>query len=200
MLLDFYYDIVCPYAYLGSTQVEALAEKYRATLCFKPILLGGVLQSVGSPTVPMDSMPPSKAKLNFLDMQRWADLWQVAFQFPMSHPRRTVHCMRTIVAAGDQGVAAMHALYRAYWVDNQDVADANVVKQVLEQAGLDPTWSDAATTQEIKDTLRASTAEAVERGVFGVPTFVVGENLFWGQDRMHFVENALQAAGEPLNQ
>jgi len=194
--VDFYYDIVCPYAYLGSTQIQALADKCGATVSYKPILLGGVLQSVGSPTVPMDSMPPSKARHNLLDMQRWADLWNVELNFPNGHPRRTVHCMRTIFAAGDKGVETMHALYKAYWIDELDVANADVVAEILDKAGLDPAWSSLATQQPIKDTLRQKTAEAVECGVFGVPTFIVGDQLFWGQDRMDFVEAALRAADE----
>jgi len=192
--VDFYYDIVCPYAYLGSTQIETLAKKCGATLSFKPILLGGVLQSIGSPTVPMDTMPPSKARHNLLDMQRWADLWDVELHFPSGHPRRSVHSMRTILAAGNDGAKVMHALYQAYWVDGLDVAKPDVVADALTKAGLNAEWSTHATQQVIKDELRERTAEAVEQGVFGVPTFVVGDELFWGQDRMDFVEAALRGA------
>lgn len=192
--VDFYYDIVCPYAYLGSTQIQAIADRCGASISYKPILLGGVLQSVGSPTVPMDTMPPSKARHNLLDMQRWADLWNVPLNFPNGHPRRSVHCMRTIIASGDAGVEVMHALYKAYWVDELDIAQPDVVAQVLTAANLNAEWSTQATEQSIKDELRSKTAEAVEHGVFGVPTCIVGGELFWGQDRMDFVEAALRAA------
>ena len=192
--VDFYYDIVCPYAYLGSTQIQAIADRCGASITYKPILLGGVLQSVGSPTVPMDAMPPSKARHNLLDMQRWADLWNVPLNFPNGHPRRSVHCMRTIIASGDAGVETMHALYKAYWVDELDIAGPDVVAQVLTAAKLNPEWSNQATEQSIKDELRSRTAEAVENGVFGVPTCIVEGELFWGQDRMDFVEAALRSA------
>ena len=192
--VDFYYDIVCPYAYLGSTQIQAIADRCGASVSYKPILLGGVLQSVGSPTVPMNAMPPSKARHNLLDMQRWADLWKVPFKFPNGHPRRSVHCMRTILASGDAGVDVMHALYKAYWVDELDVAQPDVVGQALTDAGLNPEWSTQAVDQAIKDELRERTAEAVSHGVFGVPTCIVDGELFWGQDRMDFVEAALKAA------
>ena len=192
--VDFYYDIVCPYAYLGSTQIQAIADRCGASVSYKPILLGGVLQSVGSPTVPMNAMPPSKARHNLLDMQRWADLWKVPFKFPNGHPRRSVHCMRTILASGDAGVDVMHALYKAYWVDELDVAQPDVVGQALNDAGLNPEWSTKAVDQAIKDELRERTAEAVSHGVFGVPTCIVDGELFWGQDRMDFVEAALKAA------
>lgn len=192
--VDFYYDIVCPYAYLGSTQIQAIADRCGASVSYKPVLLGGILQSVGSPTVPMNAMPPSKARHNLLDMQRWADLWSVPFKFPNGHPRRSVHCMRTIIASADAGVEVMHALYKAYWVDELDVAKPEVITQVLASADLNPEWSAQATQQNIKDELREKTAEAVSRGVFGVPTCIVDGELFWGQDRMDFVEAALQAA------
>ena len=192
--VDFYYDIVCPYAYLGSTQIQAIADRCGASITYKPILLGGVLQSVGSPTVPMDAMPPSKARHNLLDIQRRADLWKVPLNFPNGHPRRSVHCMRTIVASGDAGVETMHALYKADWVDELDIAGPDVVAQVLTAAKLNPEWSSQATEQSIKDELRSKTAEAVERGVFGVPTCIVEGELFWGQDRMDFVEAALRSA------
>ena len=142
----------------------------------------------------MHAMPPSKARHNLLDMQRWADLWEVPFKFPNGHPRRSVHCMRTILASGDAGVDVMHALYKAYWVDEQDVAQPDVVAQVLTDAGLNPEWSAKAVEQTIKDELRERTAEAVSRGVFGVPTCIVAGELFWGQDRMDFVEAALKSA------
>ena len=88
----------------------------------------------------------------------------------------------------------MHALYKAYWVDELDVAKPEVITQVLTDADLNPEWSAQATQQNIKDELREKTAEAVSRGVFGVPTCIVDGELFWGQDRMDFVEAALQAA------
>ena len=102
--------------------------------------------------------------------------------------------MRTILASGDSGMDVMHTLYKAYWVDEQDVAQPEVVAQVLQAANLNPEWSHQATEQTIKDELRARTAEAVERGVFGVPTCIVNDEVFWGQDRLDFVEAALRAA------
>ena len=166
--VDFYYDIVCPYAYLGSTQIQAIADRCGASITYKPILLGGVLQSVGSPTVPMNAMPPSKARHNLLDMQRWADLWEVPFKFPNGHPRRSVHCMRTILASGDAGVDVMHALYKAYWVDGQDINDETLLNTLGKAHGVS---LDGARTQPIKDALRSNTADASDRGVFGVPSF-----------------------------
>ena len=99
--IDFYYDIVCPYAYLASTRIAALAKDTGANLSYQPILLGGVLKSIGSPIIPMDTMPVSKARHNMQDMNRWADLWGVELTLPLEHPRRSVHVMRCVLAAGD---------------------------------------------------------------------------------------------------
>ena len=123
--IDFYYDIVCPYAYLASTRIGALAEDAGAELIYRPILLGGVLKSVGSPTIPMDSMPASKAKHNVQDMHRWAALWGVELKLPMAHPRRSVHVMRCILAAEGELLKTSTAFFRAYWIDGLDITDTN---------------------------------------------------------------------------
>src|SRR5690606_1017630 len=91
---DFYYDVVCPYAYLASTQVPALEARCGVSLTFRPMLLGGVFRAIGSADRPGDRMSPGKARHNFLDMRRWADHFGVALSMPAEHPRRTVLAMR----------------------------------------------------------------------------------------------------------
>ena len=190
--IDFYYDVVCPYAYLASTRIHALAQDTGAELNYCPILLGGVLKSVGSPTIPMDSMPVSKARHNIQDMHRWADLWGVELKLPQAHPRRSVHAMRCILASGDDSIQASTAFFNAYWIDGLDIAQPEVCVDVLNHSGLNgPTISDKAVSPDIKDDLRKRTESALALGIFGVPSFVVGDELFWGQDRLHFVAEAL---------
>ena len=190
--IEFYYDIVCPYAYLASTRMSELAEKTGSTLRYCPILLRGVLKSVGSPVIPMDSMPASKARHNMLDMHRWADLWGVELKLPMAHPRRSVHAMRCVVAAGDAVLEASTAFFQAYWIDGLDVAQPQVCEDILTQAGLKGSEiSHKATTDAVKTELRQRTQEAIDQGIFGVPSYVVDGELFWGQDRLHFVAEAV---------
>lgn len=192
--IDFHYDLSCPYAYLASTQIEAVAARTGAQLSFRPMLLGGVFRAVGAPDAP--SFGPAKARLNLLDMNRWADHLGVPFTMPPTHPNRTVLALRAVIAAGADLVRATHALFRAYWARGEDVSKPEVVRAALDGAGLDGAALVArAEDPAIKAELRALTDEAVARGVFGAPAMVVTAggktDLYWGQDRLVFVENAL---------
>jgi 2-hydroxychromene-2-carboxylate isomerase len=192
--LDFHYDFSCPYAYLASTQIDALAARTGADLVYQPMLLGGVFRALGGPDTP--SLNPAKARLNLLDMHRWAEHLGVPLVMPPTHPNRTVLALRAALAAGAALPRASHALFRAYWAEGRDLAQPEVVRAALDGAGLDGAALVArAEDPAIKDELRARTDAAVARGVFGAPACVVtvGDHseLYWGQDRLLFVENAL---------
>jgi 2-hydroxychromene-2-carboxylate isomerase len=192
MELHFFYDLVCPYAYLASTQVEGLAARTGARLVWRPFLLGGVFRALGTADDPNEGMSPAKARNNLRDMERWAEHRGVPLRRPRGHPRRTVLALRALLAAGEGAAraAATHALYRAYWVEGRDVEDPAVVAGALDAVGLH--GSDlVARAGEQREALFRVTAEAAAAGVFGAPAFLVGDQLFWGQDRLHFVERAL---------
>ncbi len=197
--VDFYFDVVCPYAYLAHTQIESVCEKAGLAPRWVPILLGGLFRELGVGAGPAASMPAVKARQNALDMHRWAEHWDVPLTLPPGHPRRTVLAMRAITAAGDVPRAA-GALFRRYWRDGLDVADESVVRDALDAAGFDGARVLAQANEDAtKQALRDNTNAAKEAGVFGVPTFVVhhperGPALVWGQDRLHFLEVA--ARGE----
>ena len=190
--LRFYYDVVCPYAYLASVQVEAAAARGGATVSWRPVLLGGLFRKVAAPQVPAASMSAPRARFNLLDMYRCADRLGLPLTMPSAHPRRTVEAMRLLVGVGEgtTRVALTAALYRAYWGEGRDVSDRAVLDAIAREHGVDPALIDSP---EAREGLFASTAEASALGAFGVPTFAVGENekIWWGQDRLPLVEEAL---------
>jgi 2-hydroxychromene-2-carboxylate isomerase len=202
--VDFYFDVVCPWAYLASTAIDAVCARAGAELRWCPILLGGLFRTTGAGDGPMPGLAPAKAAMLERDLARWAERRGVVLRKPPEHPRRTVLAMRAVLAAPERDRArAAAALYRAYWVDGVDVTEPDVVARALGEAGLDGAALVGATSlASTKDGLRAATEEAAAAGAFGVPTFVVSgpglakPELFWGQDRLPFVERAAaRAAG-----
>ncbi len=194
--VDFFYDFVCPYAYLAHRRIEEVCASEGASLTHRPMLLGGVFRAIGAPDVPMAGLSPQKQRVNARDLERWSERLAMPLQFPASHPRRTVLALRAALAAGDALVPASHALFRAYWERGEDLEDAGVVRRALDDAGLDGEAIVAASgTDAGKAALRTATDEAVAAGVFGAPSFVVrtarGAQLFWGQDRLGFVKKAI---------
>lgn len=195
--VDFFYDFSCPYAYLAHTQIEALCARAGAELVWRPMLLGGVFKAVGTVQVPFTSMSPSKGRHNAFDMMRWADHFDVTLTVPPTHPNRTVLALRATLAADAEIPRASKAIFAAYWAHGRDVAEPAVVREALDSAGLDgAALVTRAEDPAIRADLRARTDAAIAHGVFGAPAFVVtapgvAGDLFWGQDRLHFVEKAL---------
>jgi 2-hydroxychromene-2-carboxylate isomerase len=187
--LHFWFDYSCPYAYLASTQVEALAARARATLVYEPMLLGGVFRALGTPQRLFAELPAPKALHNMLDMQRWADFFGVPFAMPAAHPFRTVEALRATLLT-DIDPRVVHGFYRAYWVEGRGPSEEATLRDVLGAAGHDAS-AILARLDEKKDDLRRRTDQAIALGIFGAPAFVVGQELYWGQDRMEFVEKAL---------
>jgi 2-hydroxychromene-2-carboxylate isomerase len=199
--VDFFFDVVCPYAYLAHTQIDGLRARTGVDVRWRPVLLGGLFRVIGAGDGPMPTMSVNKARLNLLDMHRWADHYGVPLALPAEHPRRTVMAMRAVIASCDAEKAG-RALYAAYWRDGLDITDETVVAQVLDEAGLDGKAITSRTSEaDIKTALRSATDEAAAAGAFGVPTFVVSSpgqepELFWGQDRIEFVERAIQSVNQ----
>jgi 2-hydroxychromene-2-carboxylate isomerase len=187
---DFFYDLGSPYSYLASTQLAKLSERTRIPTRLHAITLGGLRKAVGTAL-------PSPAQLVYMsqDVQLWARRYEVPMSIPSAFPTRTVQALRACVAAEAEGrqAAAMDALFRAYWSEGLDIAKPEVIASALDSAGLPGAKLLAASeSQEVKDGLRRNTDDALSRGVFGVPAFFVGDRLFFGNDRLEFVEAALR--------
>lgn len=190
--VSFFFDFSSPFAYLASTQIESVAARHGAVVIYKPFLLGALFKTIGTPNVPLQAMPEAKARLYRADLFRWADAWNVPFHFATHFPMNTVKPLRlTLAAPDDKKIALIHNIYRAYWVDDRDIANDEVLQNILEATGLAPEFVRAASEDEHRKALRDATDEAERLGLCGAPSFLVGDQLFWGQDRLHFVEKAL---------
>ena len=192
--IDFWFDFSCPYAYLASTQRHQLAREANAVVTPRPFLLGGVFRALGQAQNLSVTLSPPKARHNRLDVIRWAAWFDVPLNTPVRHPNRPVLALRCLLATPrDHWDAVIDAFYQMYWVDTLDIADPAALHARLTALGLDAdVILAAAETDAIKDELRAQTDEALRVGVFGAPAFVVGGQLFWGQDRLPFVVRASQ--------
>jgi 2-hydroxychromene-2-carboxylate isomerase len=199
--LLFFYDFASPFAYLASTQLPALAQRCGALIDWRPILLGGLFRSLGTPLVPIATYSEPKRRHTLDDLARWARAYDEPFHFQSRFPVHTVSALRLVLLAGDACEALSLAIFRACWAQDLDISDEAVLAQILESCGLSPSLLDRLREPEVKERLRQNTAEAETLGVFGVPTCAVqtrnqGMQLFFGQDRLLFVEKAL--LGSPL--
>jgi 2-hydroxychromene-2-carboxylate isomerase len=191
--LEYYFDFGSPAAYLAFTQLPALAADTGATALWRPMLLGGVFAATGNAS---PASVPAKGKYMFRDFARFAERYSVPFKFNPFFPINTITLMRMAVGLQlreDPQIADYcGAIFRAIWVEQQNMNDPTIVASVLQRSGFDASALLAlASEQVVKDKLKAMTEAAVARGVFGAPTFFVGDQMFWGQDRLDFVREAL---------
>lgn len=190
--LEFFFDVGSPASYLAWTQVPGLCQRTGATLHYRPMLLGGVFKATGNAS---PAAVPAKGRYSGQDMQRFARRYGVTLTMNPHFPVNTLVAMRLATAAvdSDQRDTVLAALFEGLWLQEKNLADVDVLGRTLADAGLDPEdWAARAQEQAVKDRLKATTEEAVARGVFGAPTFFVGDEMFFGQDRLDFVEEALR--------
>ena len=193
--VEFLFDFGSPTAYLAYTQLPKVAAERGAEILWWPILLGGVHKASGN-TSPI--AVPAKGRWMFDDINRWAKRYGVPFTMNPDFPINTVALMRGAVGVQmkmpDDFMAYVDAVFKATWVESRNLGDVAEVGAVLKEAGLDAGRIFALVgEQEIKDKLKANSDDAVDRGVFGAPTFFVGDEMFFGQDRLDFVAEALEA-------
>lgn len=192
--VQFLFDFGSPAAYLAWTQLPRLVADTGASVDYQPILLGGVFQASGN-RAPITV--PAKGRYLFQDLDRYARQYGVPLVMNPHFPINTITLMRIDVALLEAGQAPLQAwrdaAFRAIWAEQRNLGDATVVAEVLGSVGLDaPAVLAMAVEPSVKESLRLRTQQAVDRGVFGAPTFFVGEAMFWGQDRLDFVRAALQ--------
>ncbi len=185
--IEFFWDSASPYTYLAATQIEQLAARHGATVRWRPFLLGKAFEATGNRA---PASIPVKGKYLFGDLQLWARHYGVPLRFPSVFPVASLGSLRVACALPEADVARWaQAVMHAYWAENQDIGQPQVLAQVATDLGLDSDALLAKTqTPAVKEALKANTDEAIRRGVFGAPTFFVGEQMFWGNDRLELLD------------
>jgi 2-hydroxychromene-2-carboxylate isomerase len=190
---EFFFDVGSPAAYLAWTQLPKLCADVGAQLVYRPMLLGGVFQATGNAS-PM--MVPAKGSYMAVDLGRFAQRYGVPFRINPHFPINTLTLMRAAIGVQlrnpQRFEAFLAAVYPALWAHGVNLNDPAVTAATLVEAGFDPALVFALVNDvDIKSALKSNTEEAVRRGVFGAPTVFVGDAMFFGQDRLDFVKEAL---------
>ena len=189
--VEFCFDIVSPASYIAWHVIPKIAKAAGAELIYTPVFLGGIMQATGNR--PPGEVAAKKAWMN-RDLTRWAGLYGLPFKRNETFPQNTLAVMRGAVAYGDDPRFRAYgdALMRAMHVDNEVIQDPETLARLLKPLGFDPAEFMARTQDPaVKDRLKANSEDAVARGVFGAPTFFVGEAMHFGQDRLWMVAEDL---------
>ena len=194
--VEFYFDLGSPYSYLAYYRLLQMAEQQEIQIVYKPILLGGVFKATGNRS-PIEI--PVKGAYSILDMQRWAEYYQIPMQMNPHFPMNTLTLMRILT-----GIQLLHLekfdqvlklLFDAMFGTPQNLNEPTVLAEVLKPSGFSvEDIMSMVQSDVVKQKLITETEQAIQRGLFGAPTFFVGDEMYWGQDRLHFVEQALNKA------
>lgn len=189
-VIEFFWDSASTYTYLAATQIGALAARHGAKVVWRPFLLGKAFEATGNrPPVSV----PAKGKYLMRDVALWAKHYGVPFKFPSVFPVASLSSLRIACGLPEEQTGRWAiAVMNAYWTQNRDIGQPEVLKEVALSLGLDPDATLAlAQDPAVKDKLKANTDEAIQRGVFGAPTFFIGQHMFWGNDRFALMEDVL---------
>ena len=187
--LEFYFDFISPYSFLAHKQIRKIENNEGIKVIYKPVLLGGLhnLHGIKAP-----AFIPAKAKHMVRDCKLIAEKNNIRFKFNSYFPIRSLNLMRGVLVAEEDNIKKYYIdnIFNTIWQDGLNMNDAIIIHKILQNLNINPkTFSLRATSSLIKDLLRKKTNEAYEKGVFGAPTFVVNNKIFWGQDRIEFALN-----------
>ncbi len=199
-VVDYYFSLSSPWTFLGHARFVELAARHGAAVNVKPVDLGGgIFPATGG--LPVHKRPKARQAYRLLELKRWSALLDLPLNpHPRFFPVATASAARMIVAAelAHGAAAALDLAGRvlaAVWVDDCDIADAETLAAAATASGLDAAALAArAASDEVELRYRANTEEALARGVFGAPSYIYRDELFWGQDRLDFLDRALAVA------
>jgi 2-hydroxychromene-2-carboxylate isomerase len=185
--LVFWYEFASTYSYPAACRIERAAAAVGVAVTWKPFLLGPILAHQGFADSPFN-LYPAKGRYMWRDLERLCAREGLAWQKPSEFPRNSLPAARIAVIGMTQhwGPAFSKAVFHANFAQDRNIAASEVLGEILHELGKSPgPILERAQSVEIKDALRAHTAEAERLGIFGAPTFQVGGEIFWGQDRLH---------------
>lgn len=191
--VEFYFDLGSPASYLAWTQLPALCAETGGQLVYHPMLLGGVFKATGNAS---PASIPAKGRYMNRDLQRYAERYQVPLRFSAHFPINTLPLMRMVTGVQmrqpERFLSLLDCLFAALWVRGLNLGDPAVVQEALEADGFDSQALQALVLDEaVKERLKDTTEQALQRGVFGAPSLFVDDELYFGQDRLEFVREAL---------
>ena len=186
---DFYFDFVSPYSFLAHKEIIKIEKKNSVKIKYKPILLGGLhnLHGIKAP-----AFIPAKAKHMIRDCKLIAEKNKIKFKFNSYFPIRSLNLMRGVLVAEEDNYKSYYidSIFNAIWQDGLNLNDENVIQKILKNLNVNPkTFLLRSASSSIKDSLKKRTNEAYEKGIFGAPSFVSNNKIFWGQDRIEFALN-----------
>ena len=189
-----YYALQSPWTYLGWARLRELVARTGAAAYYRPIQSGLLFEASG--TLPLARRPKQRQAYRLMELRRWRDHLGVSLNLHPKHfPVDEALAARIAIAHRRRGgdIAALsQAMMTAVWAEERDLADRATLLEIAREQGADgPALLEAAHDPAVQSEYDANTRMAIEQGVFGVPTFVIGDELFWGQDRLDFVARAL---------
>ncbi|HEX3035416.1 MAG TPA: 2-hydroxychromene-2-carboxylate isomerase [Thermodesulfobacteriota bacterium] len=184
--IQFWFEFASTYSYLSAFRIERLAEVADVPVEWKPFLLGPIFRSQGWNTSPFN-IYPAKGRYMWRDIERLCEKYVIPFKKPTQFPRNGLLAARVACIAIYEGWCPefTRAVFRANFADDRDISNPKIIAEILELIGKDKTnIIERAKSPENKEFLRKQTEEAINLGIFGAPIFVVGDELFWGNDRL----------------
>ena len=184
---DFFFDFTSPYSYLAHKQIRNIEKQYKIDINYMPILLGG-LHNLAEIEAPV--LIPSKAKFMIKDCKLFAEKLNIKFKFNSYFPIQSLNLMRGVLIARKENKTSLYIdkFFDACWKDGLNLNNQNIVNKILEDLNFNiETFKLKISEQKIKDELKKRTKDAFLKGVFGAPSFIINNKMFWGQDRLEFV-------------
>lgn len=191
--IDYYFTPVSPWAFLGSERFHAIAAKAGAEIAYKPVNFGTIFPASGG--LPLAKRAPQRQAYRLVELRRWADHLGIPLNPTPTHfPLADELAALTLIAADEAGAdlaTLTTAFGRALWVDDRNIADRETLCEILERNGASRTLIERAGSDEIRARRDSYTEQALAAGVFGAPSYVLDDEIYWGQDRLDFLERAL---------